>query len=440
MRKIIFLLLTSIAFLYSCNQNTKLWRIQEDGLYGFVDSVGNVVIEPQYKYVGNFRSGYACIITNVRLEINEIAFVKDTLLWVKYGYIDTDNNIVIDTTNIVVLNVAPSMFDFPKLFSTKKLDFRNNPLSKLDLVEDRFLFQDEKTRKFGYKNSEGKIVIPPIYYDAEPFANGRAVVRDTVNLENAFKKGELDITIFNNCGAIDVYGNKVIKSEYAYISQFGCNKESWACFASKSEENETINKQWVLIDENGKVLIPPSLMWDHVYNSDVGLYVGQINMFGIKLFSFIDKSGDFLTDYDHDGTLRFSFSEGEKSEVLGDVTAFSEGFAGIKGRYGENSVWYFANKKLDSNFTPYDSVQCFSEGLAAVKQYVDESATLGLHSGNWGFIDKKANVVIPYQFSDCGSFRGSLAYFKKWGSSYDIEGYINKHGEIVWQTKKKTIK
>ena len=80
------------------------------------------------------------------------------------------------------------------------------------------------------------------------------------------------------------------------------------------------------------------------------------------------------------------------------------------------------------------------EGLAAVKQYVDESVSLGPHSGKWGFIDKKANVVIPYQFSDCGSFRGSLAYFKKWGSTYDLEGYINKQGEIVWQTKKKNPK
>jgi len=173
------------------------------------------------------------------------------------------------------------------------------------------------------------------------------------------------------------------------------------------------------------------------FNSSNSRYVGQMNMFGIINYTFIDKSGNFLTDYDHDGTLRLSFSDGEKSEVLGDVTAFSEGFAGIKGSYGENSVWYFANRKLDSNFTPYDSLQCFSEGLAAVKQYVDESAALGPHSGNWGFIDKKANVVIPYQFSDCGSFRGSLAYFKKWGSTYDLEGYINKQGEIVWQTKKK---
>lgn len=51
------------------------------------------------------------------------------------------------------------------------------------------------------------------------------------------------------------------------------------------------------------------------------------------------------------------------------------------------------------------------------------------------FIDKKAKVIIPYQFLDCGSFRGGLAYFKKWGTTYDIEGYINKKGEVVWQTK-----
>ena len=437
MRRIIFILLVSITFFCSCDQNTKLWRIQEDGLYGFVDSVGNVVIEPQYKYVGNFRSGYACVITNARLEIKETGLKNDTMLWVKYGYIDTYNNIVIDTTNIAVLKVDPSMFDFPKLFSSKKLDFRNYTFSKLDLVEDRFLFQDQKTRKFGYKNSEGEIVIPPIYHGAEPFANGRAVVRDTINHENAFKNGKFDVTIFNNCGAIDVNGNKVIKFEYAYISQFGRNKESWAYFLTQSEESETINKQWVLIDENGNVLIPPSPMCDHVYNSDEGLYVGQMNMFGIIDYTFIDKSGKFLTEYDHDGTLRLPFSEGEKSEVLGGVTAFSEGYAGIKGGYGENTVWYFANKELQTNLVPYDSLQCFSEGLAAVKQYVDESVSLGPHSGKWGFIDKKANVVIPYQFSDCGSFRGSLAYFKKWGSTYDIEGYINKQGEIVWQTKKK---
>jgi hypothetical protein len=273
MKKVALILLASIAFLCSCNQSTKLWRIQEDGLFGFVDSIGNVVIEPQYKYVGDFCSGYACIIADARLEIKENVLKKDTMLMLKYGYIDTDNNLIIDTTNIIILHVAPSMFDFPKLFATNKLDFRDYSLSKLDLVEDRFLFQDEKTMYLGYKNSEGEIVIPPVYRDAEPFANGRAVVRDPLNFDGEFNIAFLNN--LNNCGAIDVNGNKVIKSEYAYISPFNRNKESWASFMTKSEEHETINKQWVLIDDNGQVLIPPSLMWEHVYNSYEGLYVAN---------------------------------------------------------------------------------------------------------------------------------------------------------------------
>ena len=431
MKKLSFIILASIYILCSCNPNTRLWRIQEDGLYGFIDSVGNVIIKPQYKYVGNFRSGYACVISDIQLVHN------NTLFKVKYGYIDADNNLVIDTTNIVVLNVEESKVDFPKRFADKQLNFREFAFAKLDLVDDRFIFQDDKTMKFGYKNSEGKVVIQPIYISAESFANGRAVVQDTVNFEEAIKDGKLDYTIFNKYGAIDVNGNKVVNPEYAYISPFSRNKNTWACFLTHNETYDTFQKQWVLIDENGKALIPPSPMWDHVYNSDEGLYVGQMNMFGILNYTFIDDSGNALTDYDHNGTLQLSFEDGVKSEVLNDVTAFSEGFAGIKGRYGNKSVWYFADKNLDSNFTPYDSLLCYSEGLAAVKQYVDESAAQSLRGGAWGYIDKNANVVIPYQFFDCGSFRGPLAYFKKWGSTYDIEGYINKQGKVVWQTEKK---
>ena len=40
----------------SCNRSERsLFRIMEDGLYGFVDSTGSVVITPQYKYVSRFN-------------------------------------------------------------------------------------------------------------------------------------------------------------------------------------------------------------------------------------------------------------------------------------------------------------------------------------------------------------------------------------------------
>ena len=431
--RVLFLgLMTLLVF--SCQKQERLWRIQENGLYGFIDSLGNVVIEPQYKYVGNFRSGYACVITEAKLNIRETFFGrKDTTLMVKYGYIDMDNNIVIDTSNIAILHVNPYMYSFPSMFSEKKLRFRDVVFTELDLVDDRFPYQDEKKRFWGYKNSEGDIAIEPRFSYAQSFANGRAVVRDTT-MSIPSKGNEIDMSMFNQNGVIDVNGNVVVNFEYSYISQFGKNKETWACILGRDEEYGSFFKQWVLIDENGKVLMPPSRMWDFVYNSDEGLYVGQMKSFGIVDYTFFDKSGNYLTDYDHDGSLTCSFKEGGKWETLSDVTAFSEGFAGIKGRYGNRSVWYFANKKLESICIPYDSVLCFSNGLAAVKRYVDDPYH-SPDSGNWGYIDKKANVVIPYQFSDCGSFIGALAYFKKCGTAYDIEGYINKKGDIVWQTR-----
>lgn len=153
----------------SCHNNSKLWRIQDNGLYGFVDSLGNEIIKPQYKYVGNFRAGYACVITDAKLEIKDLGLRKDTLLKVKYGYIDAYNNLVIDTTNVAILTVEPYMYDFPKRFANKQIGFREIALPELDLVDDRFLFQDGKSMKFGYKNSEGDVVISPIYQSAKSF-------------------------------------------------------------------------------------------------------------------------------------------------------------------------------------------------------------------------------------------------------------------------------
>ena len=86
----------------------------------------------------------------------------------------------------------------------------------------------------------------------------------------------------------------------------------------------------------------------------------------------------------------------------------------------------------------YDSVLCFDNGYAAVKERVTGYLK---HAGNWGYvkIDETNNSitqVIPYTYSECGRFRGELAYFKKKGSTFDMEGLINKHGNVVWQTKR----
>ena len=60
----------------------------------------------------------------------------------------------------------------------------------------------------------------------------------------------------------------------------------------------------------------------------------------------------------------------------------------------------------------------------------------------WGYVkidmqDNSISQIIPYTFSECGRFRGKLAYFKRKEATFYLEGLINKHGDAVWQTKKK---
>ena len=47
-------------------QSKTLFRIQENGLYGFIDSVGNVMLDPQYKYISDFSDeGYAFVVDSI---------------------------------------------------------------------------------------------------------------------------------------------------------------------------------------------------------------------------------------------------------------------------------------------------------------------------------------------------------------------------------------
>ena len=59
--------------------NDGLIKVEKDGLFGYIDYNGNVVVEPQYKDAKDFSDGLAAV-------------MKDKL----YGYIDTKGNLVID--------------------------------------------------------------------------------------------------------------------------------------------------------------------------------------------------------------------------------------------------------------------------------------------------------------------------------------------------------
>lgn len=117
-------------------------RINDHGQYeyGFVDGDDHWVIEPRFVSVRPFENG--------------LAFVEaDNCLW---GVIDTCGKWVVEPT-------FGHLMDFSE-----------------DLCAASLPHDIEEPRKCGYINKRGEWVIPPRFYRACPFEEGRAKVMETV--------------------------------------------------------------------------------------------------------------------------------------------------------------------------------------------------------------------------------------------------------------------
>lgn len=178
----------------------------KDGKWGFEDRLHRVVIPYMYDYAGNFNEGLACV------GIGE----KDDM---KYGYIDRRGNIVIPfvydkhghfidgtasvkkdgkygTINKDGKEMIPIIYDWvgfhykqnKGLVQVKLGDRRGFVRSNGDVVipisyEDaEYFFCEDLVRvklygKWGYLDHKGDVVIPVIYDQADNFKDGRAEVQ-----------------------------------------------------------------------------------------------------------------------------------------------------------------------------------------------------------------------------------------------------------------------
>jgi hypothetical protein len=144
-------------------------------------------------------------------------------------------------------------------------------------------------------------------------------------------------------------------------------------------------------------------------------------IFDTPFYSFVNNKGTIMTDFDHDGTISFF------EETYTDVTSFSDTIAGVKVKYNEEPCWTFINNKFEFISQPFDSVGGFNEGVVAVKEFSKNKA-----NNKWGFVNKQFKEIIAYKYDEVGMFVDGLAYFK----IKNIEGYINKKGDIVWSRMK----
>ncbi len=451
-------MLSVMLFLVSCNRNDEqtLYRIQKNGLYGFINIKGEMIIEPQYKYVSGFsKEGVAYVINQVKIEKGKKQFwdgsdykeKTDSCVVVRYSFINKENQVVNDNNEIKIKKSTIDYWEEYQLYAMVEkynsgtLLFNDVFLKQIGLKDGLYIYQDEKTEKFGYKDINKKIVIEAKYEQGRRFCNGVAIVRKSFQdvIDNIDRDGpDYFSQLANTCGAINTKGELVVDYEYSYIYDFSQNGTTWAMSLSLQEEN--IASDWFNIDNSGAVLNsdPVSVPHGWIYPNDK-FPIYSLTILDYRFYTFIDLDGNWLTDFNNDKTLSIPLISGENAEMFKDVIRFSEGIGGVYASWGDETGWFFIDSTMCPISNAFDSIMPFSEGMAAVKEFSDE-----LNVGKWGFVKKDPfnnSIVeaIPFKFSACDDFQGGLAYFSNNGYGYSIEGYIDKEGNIVWQTKRKKI-
>ena len=250
---------------------------------------------------------------------------------------------------------------------------------------------------WGYKNTDGEIVILPQYSLAQEF--------------------EGDVAFAAQGGL------------YGLISRAGVwiVDPMWTDALSYSEGLAAVqyNEKWGFIDTSGATAI------DYKYREVGNFSCGRAVVRTTSSYGYIDIMGNMVisekwkTAYAFCEDLAFAYSASKDSgyiiNKLGEPlitldsgargTVFSQGFALIH----DDGNYYFINSYAKRAYkTTYADALPFSEGLAAVK--VD---------GLWGYIGTGGVLTIPAQYSDAQSFCGGYAAVM---DAQGLWGYIDTAG------------
>lgn len=342
----------------------ELALVRENDLYGYINTKGDYVIEPQFKEAESFSGKLA-------------AAIQDK----KWGFINNSGKWVIQPEYDKVKEFNSGYALVFKNGTWNYIDSSNNILSTpvpekyYDFNEDGVaLFRGDK--KIGLLGTDGKLIIEPTYDVIKPFVDGHARVAND------------DIW-----GMIDKNGGVFIPLEYSEIGDYN----STGVWAKKGESFGVIS--------NGEfnAIAGVDKIWD--FNSKSNLTYARSN----KKVGFIDNKGNWILTPIYDKVRSFSngFAPVVKEKYWGyintkgeEITKFvftdaeifsDDGLAPVE----EKKSWGFIDKTgkliipaeyeitaMGLSIFNKNTTKGFQNGLARVK-----------HDKQWGFINTKGEVL-----------------------------------------------
>ena len=446
----LFFIVCSTLMMVSCNEKKQfdgyLYPIRENGLYGYIDSVGNRIIEPEFLWVSTFHNGLAmAVVDTIYREVpDSMAYEvgeRDTIInvyrmYAKYGYIDKSGDFVIEPRFISYVNMPE------KGYVAKDMDDCSNALFRHSFRNRRAMYCDTTTWKDGYIDTKGNVVIEPIFIYSKPFSHGRAVVKELIAEPVIYDDLCLNPSKLR-CSYIDTLGNPKTQNKYESLTRFN-GRRGIGSFteifkdSAGNKQGYTVHND--IVDGDGN-LIKDLGIWNCFcdYSRDGISVAKQVMHFQVydgmfDSYSFVDEEGDYLqplkglTENQIDSLNKCDdiLEVLPEDAPIADATYFNNGFAGIT---PDCKRWFVVDKYLIihgyGKESVFDGFRAFDNGLAAVKR-----------NGKWGFINRKIKEQIPCKYDSCGVVYPYLEEVFE----YDIQGevkkkaYINRKDSLVWES------
>lgn len=375
------------------------------GLWGFINSQGEQVIDFQFEKAFSFSQG--------------LALVKKNGM---YGYIDKTGKTIIPFEYLEGKDFHANFARVQKTDKWTYIDVKGNEFSeKYDYVLD---FSENiglifKQNKWGAVNEQGKMVIPCMYDRIYPFKEGFAAAMKDGKMGYLNKNGEVALPFeYDLCDDFEK-GQAIVRKNglYGTINTSGIAQIPFS-FEEIDIQNGTltqieIQERWGYIDAEGNTQIP------FIYEAISPFYNGRARAMFNGKYGFIDKKGhlvipaiyteasDFKEGYAYikveiaqpngeGAASRYNFIDTTGTRLtdklyLSGQPFFENGMTVVE---KESGAWLLTNKGKEIRMPiQYDIVFPYKSEAAIVKL-----------TRKYGLIDKQAKEILPCEYDYVGDF------------------------------------
>ncbi|MBT5872174.1 MAG: hypothetical protein HOH43_02045 [Candidatus Latescibacteria bacterium] len=325
----------------------------------------------------------------------------------KWGYIDALGSVIIE----------------PQYEDVKSSTYTSTAFSSgLEAVKSGYTW--------GFINLQGEMILGPKWVNVTPFRGGFAGILHSGDIRYGFAGG-------GRIGYIDVIGNEIIAPIYEQASFTSGFSEGMSAVRQ--------DKKSGFIDDTGSLVIPFQYAWVESFSDGLAKVLTDIK----GKAGYIDKGGNWVVEpkfaaayafhdgqavvaeekdgpyqaIGQDGETRFFFEISPITSLFTEKRVIEGRFLGIspEGKFG----FMDEQGKVVIPARYVDSDDYFSEGLVGVTETgVGEGNSLVKKQGGWFFIDSMGNTIIEGPFEEVNRFTEGLCWVKQYGQwgAIDTEG------------------